>query len=92
MDFIFGDSKAFFDRCEIRAIAHPEILITAHARTSADQDKAFVFDHCRITAEPGAQNIYFGPWRDYAAVIFMNTEIRANLHAEGGHVGPRIMH
>jgi pectin methylesterase-like acyl-CoA thioesterase/pectate lyase len=84
VDFIFGDSKAFFERCEIHAIAHPEILITAHARTAADQDKAFVFDHCRITAEPGAQNIYFGrPWRDYAAVIFMNTDIRANLHPDG---------
>lgn len=84
VDFIFGDSKAFFDRCEIHAIAHREILITAHARTSADQDKAFVFDHCRITADPDAQQIYFGrPWRDYAAVIFMHTDIRANLHPEG---------
>jgi pectin methylesterase-like acyl-CoA thioesterase len=34
VDFIFGDSKAFFDRCELHAIAHAEILITAHARTS----------------------------------------------------------
>ncbi|HEX2099950.1 MAG TPA: pectinesterase family protein, partial [Candidatus Synoicihabitans sp.] len=84
VDFIFGDSKAFFERCEIHAIAHPEILITAHARTSEDQDKAFVFDHCRITADPGAQKIYFGrPWRDYARVIFMNTDIHANVHPEG---------
>ncbi|MBM0106869.1 hypothetical protein JM946_19210 [Steroidobacter sp. S1-65] len=84
VDFIFGDSKAFFERCHLHAIAHDEILITAHARTAPDQDKAFVFDHCRITGDAGARSIYFGrPWRDYAAVIFMNTRIDGNLHPDG---------
>ncbi|HEY5808623.1 MAG TPA: pectinesterase family protein, partial [Povalibacter sp.] len=84
VDFIFGDAKAFFDRCQIHAIAHDEIMLTAHSRTAPDQDKAYVFDRCRITADPDARAIYFGrPWRDYAAVIFMNTSIDANLHPEG---------
>lgn len=53
-------------------------------RTSPDQDKAFVFDHCRITADPKAEKIYFGrPWRDHAAVVFMNTDIPANVHPDG---------
>lgn len=83
VDFIFGDSKAFFERCQIHAISHPEILITAHARTSPDQDRAFVFDNCTITGEKGA-HIYFGrPWRDYAAVIFMNTTVAGELDPEG---------
>ncbi|MFC4308765.1 pectinesterase family protein [Steroidobacter flavus] len=83
VDFIFGDSKAFFERCQIHAIAHPEILITAHARTAPDQDRAFVFNNCTITGEEGAR-IYFGrPWRDYAAVIFMNTTVKGDLDPEG---------
>jgi pectin methylesterase-like acyl-CoA thioesterase len=83
VDFIFGDSKAFFERCRIHAISHPEILITAHARTSPDQDRAFVFNNCTITGEKGAR-IYFGrPWRDYAAVIFMNTNVEGELDPEG---------
>jgi pectin methylesterase-like acyl-CoA thioesterase/lysophospholipase L1-like esterase/pectate lyase len=84
VDFIFGDSKAFFDRCEIHALAHAEILLTAHSRTAPEQDSAYVFDRCRITAEPEARNIYFGrPWRDYAAVVFMHTDIDADLNPLG---------
>ena len=84
IDFIFGDSKAYFDRCQLHAIANEEVLITAHARTAPDQDKAFVFDHCKITADPAARSIYFGrPWRDYAQVIFMNTTIEADVHQDG---------
>jgi pectinesterase len=83
VDFIFGDSKAFFERCQIHAISHPEVLITAHARTSPEQDRAFVFNNCTITGEQGAR-IYFGrPWRDYAAVIFMNTNVEGELDPEG---------
>lgn len=83
VDFIFGDSKAFFERCQIHAIAHPEILITAHARTAPDQDRAFVFNYCTVTGEKDAR-IYFGrPWRDYAAVIFMNTQVEGDLDPEG---------
>jgi pectin methylesterase-like acyl-CoA thioesterase/pectate lyase len=84
VDFIFGDSKAYFDRCHIHAIAHPEIMITAHARTAPDQDRAYVFDRCRITGDPGAESIYFGrPWRDYARVIFLDTQLDAAIHPEG---------
>ncbi len=58
-------------------------MITAHARTSPEQDRAFVFNNCTITGEQGAR-IYFGrPWRDYAAVIFMNTKVEGELDPEG---------
>ncbi len=84
VDFIFGDAKAFFERCEIRAIAHDEIMLTAHSRTDPAHDKAYVFDHCRITADPGAKTIYLGrPWRDHARVVFMNTGMDAQVHPEG---------
>jgi len=84
VDFIFGDAKAFFDRCELRAIAHDGVMLTAHSRTSPEHDRVYVFDRCRITADDNARNIYFGrPWRDYAAVVFMNTQIDADLNPAG---------
>ena len=84
VDFIFGDANAFFDRCEIHALAHPEVMLTAHSRTAPEQEKAYVFDHCRITADPAVGAIYLGrPWRDYARVIFMNTRMDAAVHPAG---------
>lgn len=91
VDFIFGDAKALFERCEIHAIAHAEVMLTAHSRTSPEQDRAYVFVRCRITADEDARDIYLGrPWRDYAAVIFMNTNIEVPLNPAGWsewHVG-----
>ncbi|WP_369062287.1 pectinesterase family protein [Caulobacter sp. 73W] len=84
VDFIFGDAKAFFDACQIHTIANDEILITAQSKTTPDQDSAYVFDRCVISAEPQAKNVYLGrAWRPYATVIFMRTDIRAPLNPAG---------
>jgi pectinesterase len=84
VDFIFGNSKAFFENCELHAIPHDEVMLTAHMRTGQDEDRAYVFDHCRITGEPGVGTLWFGrPWRDYSRVIFLNTRIDAALHPDG---------
>jgi pectinesterase len=84
VDFIFGNSKAFFENCQIHAIAHEEVMLTAHMRTAADQDRGYVFNNCRITADPGVGKLWFGrPWRDYSRVIFLNTRIDANLERAG---------
>jgi pectinesterase len=84
VDFIFGNSKAFFENCEIHAIPHDEVMLTAHMRLSATEDRAYVFDGCRITSEPGVGTLWFGrPWRDYSRVIFLNTRIDAELHPDG---------
>jgi pectinesterase len=84
VDFIFGNSKAFFENCELHAIPHDEVMLTAHMRTGPDEDRAYVFDHCRITSEPGVGTLWFGrPWRDYSRVIFLNTRIDAALHPDG---------
>jgi pectinesterase len=84
VDFIFGNSKAFFENCRIHAIAHEEVMITAHMRTAADQDRGYVFDNCRITADPGVGKLWLGrPWRDYSRVVFLNTRIDAGLERAG---------
>lgn len=84
VDFIFGNAKTFFENCEIHAIPHEEVMLTAHMRLGPDEDRAYVFDHCRITSEPGVGTLWLGrPWRAYSRVIFLNTKIDAPLHPDG---------
>jgi pectinesterase len=85
VDFIFGDAKAVFEGCEIRSIAHEAGgYLTAQSNTRPGQDAGYVFNHCKITAEKGAGDVYLGrPWRDYSTVIFMNTDIEAPIMAAG---------
>lgn len=84
VDFIFGNAKAYFDRCELHALAHDQVMYTAQSRNAADEDSAFVFDHCTLTAEDDAHNIILGrPWRPYASVVFLDTEMHASVVPEG---------
>jgi pectinesterase len=84
VDFIFGDAKAFFDRCQIHAIARDGVMITAQSKNRPDQDSAYVFDRCVITADAQAKAIYLGrAWRPYATVIFLRTTILAALDPAG---------
>jgi pectinesterase len=81
VDFIFGDAKAVFENCEIHSIPHgPGGYLTAQSNTRPDQDAGYVFNHCKITADAGAGDVYLGrPWREYSTVIFMNTDIEAPI-------------
>ena len=88
VDFIFGDALAFFDHCEIHALAHSVIMLTAQSRHYAEEKSGYVFDHCRITAGPGADHIYLGrPWRAYGTVVFMNTEMPRRSPPKAGTSG-----
>jgi pectinesterase len=59
-------------------------MITAQSKARPDQDSAYVFDRCRITADPKVGELWFGrAWRPYATVIFLRTRIDATLHPEG---------
>jgi polygalacturonase len=84
VDFIFGDSKAVFDHCEIHSTPHSEGFLTAQSKHYLSEDSGFVFNHCTLTAAPGAANIWLGrPWRPYAKVIFLNTEMGAHIVPAG---------
>jgi pectinesterase len=88
VDFVFGDAKAVFEGCEIHSIAHGAHesggYLTAQSNTRVGQDAGYVFDHCRVTADAGAGDVYLGrPWRDYSTVIFTNTEMLAPIMPEG---------
>jgi len=90
VDFIFGNATAVFDHDVISEIRNGQI--TAQSRTSPDQTTGYVIDHSRITHDPvppapgKTAGTGFGlgrPWRAYARVIVMNTELPADLNPAG---------
>jgi pectin methylesterase-like acyl-CoA thioesterase len=84
VDFIFGDAKAYFHRCRIHALAHDSVMYTAQSKLTPEEDSAYVFDRCRLTADPGARMISLGrAWRPYATVIYLNTRMDAPVLPEG---------
>jgi len=44
-DFIFGDSKAVFNHCELHGISNGNVMYTAQSKHTADQDSGYVFNH-----------------------------------------------
>lgn len=84
VDFIFGDSRAVFDRCEIHAVDHPQVMITAQGKRYPEQESGYVFHRCRITSSVGVGRIFLGrPWRPYATVVFLNSELDEKVDATG---------
>ncbi|WFU39797.1 pectinesterase family protein [Bradyrhizobium sp. CB82] len=84
VDYIFGNAKAYFQHCELHGIANQAVVYTAQSKDSPDEDSAYVFDHCTLTADPSAHGIALGrPWRSYATVIFLFTRMNAPVIPEG---------
>jgi polygalacturonase len=85
VDFIFGDGKAVFDHCEIHSTPHAGGYITAQAKRYLEQDSGFVFNRCKLTADPAVtKSVYLGrPWRPYATVVFLNTEMGERIDPAG---------
>jgi pectin methylesterase-like acyl-CoA thioesterase len=84
VDFIFGNGKAVFDRCEIHSTPHSIGYITAQGKQYAGLDSTFVFNHCKLTAEPDASHVWLGrPWRPFASVVFMDTEMGSHIEPVG---------
>ncbi len=83
VDFLFGGATAYFERCLIQCRGNG--YITA-ASTPENQTFGYVFDHCRIEADPTVNKVYLGrPWRPYASVAFLNTAMCAAVRPEGWH-------
>jgi pectinesterase len=83
VDFIFGGATAFFERCHIHCLRNG--YITA-ASTPAEQSFGFVFSHCKITGEGPDVKTYLGrPWRAFASVVFLNTEMSEVVRPVGWH-------
>lgn len=90
VDFIFGDGLAVFDHCELHGIPG-RVMYTAQDRHTAAQKSAYVFDHCRLTADPASQAITLGrPWRPYATVVYLHSQIDAPVVPVGWTEWPRF--
>jgi PelA/Pel-15E family pectate lyase len=82
VDFIFGSASAVFEDCTIHSKAAG--YVTAHYRTSNDENTGFVFLRCRLTGENTGAGVYLGrPWRPYARVVFLDTWLGAHIKPEG---------
>jgi pectinesterase len=83
VDFIFGGATAFFESCQIHC--RRSGYITA-AATPEQQPFGFVFSNCKITAASPEVKTYLGrPWRPFASVIFLNTEMSDAVRPVGWH-------
>jgi polygalacturonase len=85
VDFIFGDGKAVFDRCEVHSTAHDGGFITAQAKHYPEEDSGFVFNRCKLTVGTDVtKSVYLGrPWRPYATVVYLGTEMGSHIDPAG---------
>jgi pectinesterase len=93
VDFIFGNATAVFDHSEIHA--NGPGYLTAQSRTSPEQTTGYAIIDSKVTSgmQPGAESgiaapvrdtISLGrPWRPYSRVVYINTELPADVIPEG---------
>jgi len=85
VDFIFGNSAAVFQDCDIHA-RRPNpgqtITITAQGRSDPNQNTGIVIQKSRIGATPDLQHArsnfsaYLGrPWKEYSRTVIMQSSI-----------------
>jgi PelA/Pel-15E family pectate lyase len=82
VDFIFGTASAVFENCTIHSKGQG--YVTAHYRTSNEENTGFVFYRCRLTGENTGSGVYLGrPWRPYARVVFIECWLGPHIKPEG---------
>lgn len=86
VDFIFGNAAAVFDHDEIHS--NGPGYLTAQSRTSPDQPTGYVILDSVVTSgiDPAAprKTISLGrPWRPFARVVYIGTNLPANVIPQG---------
>lgn len=90
-DFIFGQrAQAWFEQCTIGVVAASKGWVTASGRSSDDAGW-YVINKSRVGAAPGNSvkdgAYYLGrPWRNYARVVFQQTEMSKVINGAGWSV------
>jgi len=80
VDFIFGGATCWFERCKIHCLRDGYIT----AASTPDTNKfGYVFNDCEITGASGAKTFLGRPWRDFAAVAYLNTRMSGVVRPEG---------
>ncbi|VTR39380.1 pectinesterase family protein [Sphingobacterium thalpophilum] len=84
VDFIFGGSTTLFSKCQVHS-NRTGGYITA-ASTPAEQQYGYVFVDCKLTAANNISEVWLGrPWRPYAKVVFLTSEMGKHIRALGWH-------
>jgi len=83
VDFIFGGSTAWFEKCIVNCKKAGYIT----AASTADTVKfGYVFNQCKVIGEAVPNSFYLGrPWRPYAKVVYLNCELPEFIRPEGWH-------
>ncbi|MDY7094844.1 MAG: pectinesterase family protein [Acidobacteriota bacterium] len=81
-DFLFGGATAWFENCDLHALAGSYLTATA---TPPESAYGFVFHRCRVRVAEGELTYLGRPWRDHAATLFLRSELGAGIHPEGWH-------
>lgn len=82
VDFIFGSASAIFENCTIHSKG--EGYVTAHYRTSDEENTGFVFVRSRLTGVNTGKGVFLGrPWRPYARVVFVECWLGSHIRPEG---------
>lgn len=79
-DFIFGPATAVFENTELHSYGGTSITA---ASTEPYVNYGFVFRNCKITSESGVKTDLGRPWRPYAAVAYLDSELGACIKPEG---------
>ncbi|KAL1637774.1 hypothetical protein SLS56_000329 [Neofusicoccum ribis] len=88
-DFIFGqEAAAWFEGCDLRVASASLGYLTANGRDSSSNPSYYVINNSTVAAADGASvssgAIYLGrPWRNYARVVFQETELSDIINAAG---------
>ncbi|KAE9078033.1 hypothetical protein PF002_g21540 [Phytophthora fragariae] len=82
-DFVFGRyAQAWFESCDIETIGAG--YITASGREAANSSATYVFNRARVFGKSGVNSTSLGrPWRQYAKVIWQNSELGDVVKPEG---------
>lgn len=89
VDFVFGNSAAVFQGCNIQArgpVPGQQDVVTAQGRDDPNQNTGFSFHRCRITGaqDLGKTPVYLGrPWRKYARVVVMKSYMDGSISPAG---------
>ncbi|MFA0924584.1 pectinesterase family protein [Xanthomonas fragariae] len=81
VDFVFGAGTALFENVQLHSLGNSYITAASTRQGSAH---GFVFRNARVTAASGVSRVFLGrPWRPYASVSFINSQLGAHIVPEG---------
>ncbi|CAO2040439.1 unnamed protein product [Urochloa humidicola] len=89
VDFIFGNSAAVFQGCNIQArrpIRGQQDVVTAQGRADPNQNTGISIHRCRIVAasDLGETPVYLGrPWKQYSRVAVMESSLDGSVAPAG---------